>query len=284
MLFGLLGLLACTGRTDGGDTAVDTAPVEGVTGYDVEFTTDPTPAVAGEQATFTLRVLDQLGRPIEDLQQAHARMVHTLFISKDLVSFQHLHHEDFASLTADDLRTATYHFPVTFPMAGDYRVVFDFAHEDQYLTQDSWLTVAGAPAQSTELALDYSTPRVVDDVTVALTWDVEPYAGYDSEWTVHVTDTATGADITDLVQWLGADAHAAVVSADLAYASHTHAWFPGMDGTPPGHDMPHLYDGPDLPFHFVFPTAGAYKMWVQFARAGAPDTPYVADFAFDVLP
>lgn len=277
-----LALLGCSGEPD--DTAAVDACAEAaeVTDYAVEWDTEPE-ATAGEETTFTLRVRDQRGCPIEDLQRAHERIVHMLLISSDFTSFQHLHHEDFATLTAEDLQTATYHFPVTFPLAGDYRLVFDYAHQNQYLTSDDWLTVGGAPAVATEPALDYTSPRQVEDLTVALEWDVAPYAGYEASWHVTVTDS-TGADVTDLVQWLGADAHAAVASADLAWVSHTHAWFPDMDNVAPGHEMPHLYDGPELPFHFTFPTAGPHKMWIQFARADAPDFAYVADFAFDVAP
>jgi hypothetical protein len=277
-------LWACAGSgSDDTATGDPCAASAAITDYSVDFSTDPATPTAGEEATFTLQVLDQRGCPVQSLQQAHERMVHTIFISQDLSAFQHLHEEDFTTITADDLRTATFHFPVTLPMSGDYRLVFDFADANQYLARDGWMTADGSPAQSDTLALDYSSPRVTDGLSVSLEWDVAPYAGLEAEWTIHI-QTADGTDVTDLVQWLGADAHAAVATSDLAYVSHTHAWFPDMDGTPPGHTMPHLYSGPDLPFHYVFPTAGTYKMWVQFAREDAPDAPYLVDFAFDVAP
>lgn len=50
----------------------------------------------------------------------------------------------------------------------------------------------------------------------------------------------------------------------------------------PGMTMPHVYDGPDLPFHYTFPVSGTYKMWVQFVRASAPDTIYAVPFAFTI--
>jgi hypothetical protein len=274
-------LAACAGPSD--DTAATDDTAVEVTDYVVTYTTDPDPPVAGQEATFTESVRDQADRPIEDLQTAHERVIHTLFISTDLTSFQHLHQEDFEALTAENLRNSTFSFPVTFPMSGDYRVVYDFAHHDQYVTRQDWITVTGEPGQAAEPVLDYSTENGDRDVVATLTWDVEPYAGYEAAWTVHLTDT-DGNDITDVTQWLGSDGHAAVVSADLAFTSHTHAWFPGMEDLTPGHPMPQLYEGPDIPFHYTFPTAGAYKMWVQFARTGAPDDPYVIDFSFDVAP
>ncbi|MFN7144536.1 MAG: hypothetical protein ACK4YP_12230 [Myxococcota bacterium] len=253
-----------------------------VTDYTVAWDTSPA-ATAGQETTFTLRVRDQEGCPVEDLQQAHERIVHTLLIGRDLASFQHLHHEDFTTLTADDLRASTYRFPVTFPSAGDYRLVFDYAHHNQYLTTTDWMTVGGTPAQADTPALDYTLERAVEDLVVTLAWQIEPYAGYEASWEITVR-TADGADVTDLVQWLGADGHAAVASADLGWVNHTHAWFPDMENVAPGHEMPHLYDGPVLPFHFTFPNAGPHKMWLQFARADDPEHVYVADFAFDVAP
>ncbi len=276
-------LVGCTGEVpdDTAPGACDTP--EAVSAYAVEWETDPGPAEAGVETEFTLRVRDQRGCPIEDLQAAHERFVHTLLISTDLASFQHLHHEDSLALTAEDLRSSTWHFPVTFPAAGDYRLVFDYAHQNKYLTSTDWMTVGGAPTQAATPALDYSLERTVGDLVVTMRWDVPPSAGYEASWTTTVR-TADGTDVTDLVQWLGADAHAAVATADLEWVSHTHAWFPDMENVAPGHEMPHIYLGPELPFHYTFPNAGPHKVWVQFVREDAPDAPYVAEFAFDVAP
>lgn len=289
-----LALFGCTGEVvdDTGEPDV-CADATDISGYDVTWSADPEP-MAGEASTFTLRVRDQRGCPVEDLQTAHERVVHTLVIGEDLASFQHVHQEDFTALTADNMRTSTFAFPLTLPTAGDYRLVFDYAHRNAYHTSVDWMTVGGSPTMGAAPVLDYGDTREVDGLIVRLAWDIAPYAGFEASWTVTVCDPAgepaaagsacegLGAEITDVVQWLGADAHAAVAAADLGWVSHTHAWFPDMENVAPGHDMPHLYDGPQLPFHFTFPAAGPHKMWVQFAREGAPDVPYVADFAFDV--
>jgi hypothetical protein len=275
--------LGCTGTgVEDSATPDPCAELADVTSYAVEWEADPELS-AGQESDVTLRVRDQRGCPIEDLQTAHERVVHTLLISADLSSFQHIHHEDFVALTADDLRTSTFHFPFTPPLAGDYRLVFDYAHRNEYQTSTDWASAGGAPAQEPDLALDYDTVSTHDGLTVELRWDIEPFAGFEAAWTAVVTDEA-GQDVTDLVQWLGADAHAAVASADLEWVSHTHAWYPGMEDAAPGHPMAHLYDGPELPFHYTFPNAGPHKMWVQFTRAGAPDEPFVFEFAFDVAP
>jgi hypothetical protein len=277
-------LLACVG----GDAAVDDTAVTEVactptgTGYAIPSTTDPSPVEAGVEVEYWMTIEDDAGCAIEDVQQAHDRMVHTMFISRDLSSFQHLHHEDYYALTADDLRSATYHFPVTFPMAGDYLTLYDFAHENQYRYLTNWLTVGGAPAQAEAPVTDASIVREVEGLRVELRWDVEPYAGYEASFTVTITED--GEDVTDLAQYLGADGHAAFVTHDLGFATHTHAWFPGMEEMAPGMEMPHIYLGPELPFHYAFPTPGPYRMWVQFARGADPERPFTVPFDFEVAP
>lgn len=278
-------LLACTAQKESlpESGAVDTGdPVP--ESYLVAWGTDPDPITAGEQAEFTLQITDQDGRPIEDLQQSHQRMVHTVFISADLATFRHLHHEDYAALTADDLRTATYRFPLTLPTSGGYAVGFDYAHRNQYLHTDDRLTVAGDAAQLPAPDLTELASVVVDDVRFDLRWDVAPIAGFESAWTVTLSDAQSGEPITDLEQWLGADAHAVMTPATTDRIDHSHAWFPGMESAPPGHDMPHQYTGPDVPFHYTFPTAGSWKVWIQCARASAPGEVLTAPFVFTVSP
>ncbi|MES2642438.1 MAG: hypothetical protein V4850_23345 [Myxococcota bacterium] len=276
-------LLACAQSGDTGDSEVpEAACTASGTGYAIPSWTDPSPVEAGDEVEYWLTIEDDAGCAIEDVQQAHERMVHTMLISRDLSSFQHLHHEDYYALTAEDLRSGTFHFPVTFPLAGDYLALYDFAHENEYQYLTTWLTVGGAPAQMEAPVLDPSIVREVEGMRVELRWDVEPYAGYEASFTVTITED--GQDVTDLAQYLGADGHAAFVSHDLGFATHTHAWFPGMGDMAPGMEMPHLYSGPELPFHYVFPSPGQYRMWVQFARAADPERPFTVPFDFEVAP
>jgi hypothetical protein len=238
---------------------------------------------AGASAEFQVSVLDANGCPIDDLQQTHTRMIHTIFVSADLEDFQHLHQEDFALVTSDDLAAATFHFPVTFPTAGDRLVIEDFAHLNQWLQSEAHLDVAGSPAQLDAPDLDFSTRVAVRDVVVDFSWELAPVARAEARLAAQITD-GEGNDVTDLVPWLGADAHVVFVSADLEAAGHTHAWSEGMDPMSPGMTMPTLYPGPYLPFHYTFDTAGPHKAWIQFARADAPEDEYTVPFVFEVGP
>jgi hypothetical protein len=272
-------LTACTEPEGGAAETADTGDAP-ITGYDVVFSTAPDPAVAGEEAEFTLTVRDQLGRPVEDVQQSHERMVHTLLISRDLASFQHLHHEDFYELTADELRDATYRFPVTFPLAGEYFAVFDFAHQNAWQQDSGFLDVSGSPSQAAAPTEEFSASTDDGAIHAELTWDIEPVALAEAAFTLTLTDES--GDVTDITPWLGADGHAAIVDEALTFATHTHAWFPDMDKMTPSMEMPHLYSGPTLPFHTVFPAPGVFKFWVQFARESDPDAPFTLPFMVEV--
>lgn len=274
----LLLLLACADKTPGD---LDTGPE--ITETFLRWSTDPDPLQAGEEGTFTIEISDQLGRPVEDLQENHERMVHTIFISADWSTFAHLHHEDYAALNAEDLRQATFHFPLTLPAAGDVLLLFGYAHRNQWIYAEDHLLVEGSPAQAAAPDTTVNSLASADGLVAELTWSTPPVAGYEASWTITVYD-AEGAPVQDLAQTLGADAHCALVNEDLSWGSHTHAWFPDMDNMAPGMDMPHLYTGPDLPFVYSFPAPGTYKMWVQVARDSAPGLITTLPFVFEVDP
>jgi hypothetical protein len=273
--------IACTADPDSDSSGDECRAQDVPSEYDVRISTDPDPPVAGESAAFQVSVFDGNGCPIDDLQQSHTRMIHSVFVSTDLEDFQHLHQEDFEAVTADDLAAATFHFPITFPTAGERLVIEDFAHLNRFLQATERLTVGGSPAQLAEPKIDLTTTVAVRDVVVEFVWEIPPTFGTEAHLAAYVRDDQ-GADVTDLVPWLGADAHIVFVRADLTEAGHTHAWSEGMDQMSPGMKMPALYPGPFLPFHYTFSQPGLWKAWLQFARVADPDDEYTVPFMFEV--
>ena len=157
----------CVADPDPSDSNGDECDAQDIPSeYDVRIGTDPDPAVAGEAATFQVSVLDGNGCPVEDLQQSHTRMIHSVFVSADLEDFQHLHQEDFEDITAEDLATATFHFPITFPTSGDHHVIEDFALSNLARTRfladraaqgrpiPEWSGFARAPADAMRMFLN----------------------------------------------------------------------------------------------------------------------------------
>lgn len=275
-------LLACASAPEL-DTAAPMDAAHAVTDYNLDWSTDPAPLLADEAGTFTLQITDQDGHPVEDLQQNHERMVHTMLISADWTSFSHVHHEDYADLSADDLREATFRFPLTLPLAGDYLVLFGYAHQNQWLYDQDILEVEGAPAQAEGPDTTVTTVASAGDLSATLTWTSPAIVGYEASWMISLSD-ADGVPVEDLVQYLGADAHCALVNDSLTWGSHTHAWFPGLDTMTPGMEMPQITTGPEVSFVYAFPYPGRHKMWVQLARESAPDQVYSLPFVFEVAP
>ncbi|MSP57204.1 MAG: hypothetical protein EXR69_16655 [Myxococcales bacterium] len=277
LLFG-----GCTGSPgDSGPPIGDSAPCD-ATAYDVLWSTDPSPMSAGAEAQYTQQVVDQDGCAVGNLQQNHDRFVHSIFVSSDLSSFTHTHQEDFVEVTSDNLRTATFSFPLTLPLSGRYFTMFDYAAKDQWLQTDDDLTVTGEPAQAASPDLVPNTTATADGMTATIVWTAPAIATYEAGWEVALT-LADGTAIDDVTPWLGADAHCVVVDAATTWGSHTHAWFPDMGGMTPTMDMPHLYDGSaPIPFVFTFPAAGTYKMWIQYTRSADPSLVYAMPFVFTV--
>lgn len=255
-----------------GEDVVDAPPED----YVATFAYVPDPPVAGAEAEVTLAITDEEGEPIPDLQASHERFAHVLMLSPDHQRLDHIHHEDFAVLGADDLRTSTFHMRWTPDRAGPWRTVVDFAHRGLFLHRKGAVDVVGEPVAG-DPQWTYPSAAEDRDIRGTLSWDSPPFAGAEA-W-MHV-DLATldGQPVSDVVPWLGADGHAVFVSADLTNANHTHAWVEGMEDAPPGHEMPHSYDGPRITFLAELPDDGPHTIWVQFARAAAPDDPYLLRF------
>lgn len=275
-------ILACGGATELTDGSTPSDGPKLITEFNLAVTADPDPVVAGTPSELWYSFTDQDDEPIDTLQQNHHRMVHVLMISEDLSSFQHVHHEDYYEVTTDVLKTATYHIPATLPYAGNYLVAFDYAYANAYLQTTYDLAVTGEPPMPWPEP-DSDTLVEVPGYVATLSFETPPVAGFEAHWSVHV-ETDAGEPVTDIVQWLGADAHCVIAASDLAFIQHTHAYVAGMEAVPPDHDMPHEHDGPDIPFRMTLPVAGRYAMWAQFARTDAPDDPITLPFQFVVSP
>lgn len=252
-----------------------------ITGYQADMWFEPEALQANAAAEVYYSVLDQDGYVVQDLQQSHERFIHTFFISQDLSYFRHSHHEDFYDADFEYLENGGWHQPITFPLSGAYQSVLDFAHQNLEHTLTAEWQVGGDIPQLEAPEEDLSTTVSSGGVVGTLVWSVPPVAGFRAEWTLSLK-TEAGAPVTDVVQWLGADAHVAIVRSDLSSFLHTHAYVEGMEDMPPTHTMPHEYDGPELPFKVAISDPGLHKMWIQFARATAPDEPITLPFMFRV--
>lgn len=191
----------------------------------------------GERRELTFRIIGPDGQVVRNFNEEHQRDLHLIVVRRDLTGYQHLHPE----MGAD----GTWTTPLELPEAGTYRAYADFSAGETALTLGADLTAAG----------DYRPAELPAPKTTASTdgYDVElEDAGEDM---LEFTVTRDGEPVTDLQPYLGAQGHlVAIRGGDLAYL-HVHP-----QETQPG--------DPTIPFHAELPTAGSYRMFLQFRHEG----------------
>jgi hypothetical protein len=240
---------------NGGHQHGDDAPSAGaLAAFDHGYALRPAAAdlVAGRPTDLSFTIQGPDGKPLTSYQEQHGKDLHLILLRGDLTNYQHLH----PTLAAD----GSWHVPVTFPAAGGYRMVADFTPSGAGapVTLGTDLAVAGnyqpqpLPAPAVQAAVDGYTVTMDGTVT----------AGQSTVLTFHVAD-ATGP-VTDLQPYLGAYGHLVAMRAgDLGYL-HVHPTGEPGDG--------HTAAGPEVAFHIAVPTAGDYRLFLDFQHAGAVHT------------
>ncbi|MFF3311401.1 hypothetical protein [Streptomyces sp. NPDC002952] len=220
-------------------------------GYTLDLAT---PAVrAGKESRLSFVIRDRTGRRVTAYQREHDKELHLILASRDLVTYRHLH-----PVRAAD---GTWSTPVDLPAAGSYRVFADFtpaAEGAANLTLGADLAVSGTykPAEPPKPSRTAS----VDGYTVTL--NGEPRPGTPGRLRLSVSKD--GRPVTDLQPYLGAYGHlVALRSGDLAYL-HVHPHGEPGDGT--------TKPGPDVTFTATAPSAGTYRLFLDFRHHGTVRT------------
>ncbi|ROT33493.1 hypothetical protein [Micromonospora sp. HM5-17] len=225
----------------------------------VPVTTSLNPGTTSE---FTFRVTGPDGRPVTDYTPTHDKDLHLIVVRRDLSGFQHLHPQ-----VAGD---GTWTTPLAIGAAGQYRIFADF----QPAARAEPLTLGvDVPAPGAYKPRPLPAPArtaVVDGYTVTLAGDLVP--GTDSKLTLSVSKD--GRPVTDLQPYLAAYGHlVALRDGDLAYL-HVHP-----EGTP---GDGRTAAGPDITFYARVPSAGAYRLFLDFQHAGTVRTAEFTAHAGDV--
>ncbi|RPF29225.1 hypothetical protein EDD96_5739 [Streptomyces sp. Ag109_G2-6] len=202
-----------------------------------------TPVVAPGQGELRFSVKDASGRKVTGYKTEHGKELHFIVASRDLTVFRHLH-----PVRAGD---GTWSTPVDLPAAGAYKAFADFAPsagDAKNVTLGADLTVPGAYAPN---PMPPASPTAeVDGYQVALGGTLQP--GKPGE--LKLTVSKDGRPVTDLEPYLGAYGHlVALRDGDLAYL-HVHP----NEGGP----------GPDVSFTATAPSAGTYRLFLDFQHQG----------------
>jgi hypothetical protein len=198
----------------------------------------------GRTETLRFRIVDEHGEAVRDFDVTHEKRMHLILARRDLTGFQHLHPE----LAAD----GTWSADVRLDAAGSYRLFADFSHDDTARTLAADLRVDGAADLR---ALPAPHPTAVSDggYDVRLDAGAAGRVGADSEADLRFTITRDGVPVKT-EPYLGAGGHlVALREGDMAFL-HVH---PMDDG---------------VRFAATFPTAGRYRLFLQFQHEGRVHT------------
>ena len=199
----------------------------------------------GRTETLRFRIVDDHGSAVRDFDVEHARRMHLIVVRRDLTGFQHLH----PTMGAD----GTWSTPLRLTDAGSYRLFADFSHAGEPRTLASDLRVDG---DADLRPLPAPRPTAVSDggheVRLAAS-DVR--AGREGELRFGVSRDGRPVRTEP---YLGAGGHlVALRDGDLAFL-HVHPDDQGRE------------DG--IGFMATFPTAGRYRLFLQFQVDGRVET------------
>jgi hypothetical protein len=210
------------------------------------------PAQAGSPGELAFRVVGPGGAPVTAFTQTHDKPLHLILVRRDQSGFQHLH----PVMDPDGTWRTT-----TALAAGDHRVFADFAPDgrSEALTLGRDIAVAGT-YRPMPLQPPSTTATTPDGYTVTLTGALVP--GTESPLSLSVS--RDGEPVTDLQPYLAAYGHlVALRTGDLAYL-HVHPTGSPGDGRTAA--------GPSIEFLAEVPSAGPYRLYLDFAHQGVVRT------------
>jgi hypothetical protein len=194
----------------------------------------------GEPFALAFKIVDRRGRTVRDFDVEHTKRMHFIVVRRDMTGFQHLH--------PAQGRDGTWSVPVTLREAGSYRVFADFSVDGRPYTLADDVSVDGA-VRSQELPPPARSAEA-DGLRVSL---AEGAARAGAESALGFTVTRAGRPVA-IRDYLGAKGHlVALRRGDLAFL-HVHP------------------DERRLTFMATFPTAGTYRLFLQFQVAGRVHT------------
>lgn len=222
---------------------------------------EPTQLERGEARELRFSIEGPDG-PVTEFDELHERRMHLIVVRRDGAEFRHLHPEMDAA--------GTWTIPIEFAQPGVYRAFADFSVGGEQQTLAGDIFVSGGefearpfpPAKSLDSADGYEVRLRAG----------EPVAGEPTSLTFAVSQG--GHAVHDLAPYLGAKGHlVALREGDLAFL-HVHPEEAG-GGHGDDHgtaDGGHEDSADEVAFAATFPTAGRYRLYLQFKHDGAVRT------------
>lgn len=227
----------------------------------------PTSLVRGEGRELRFSITGPDGEAVTDFDELHERRMHLIVVRRDGTGFRHLHPEMGEA--------GTWTVPIELSVAGVYRVFADFSVTGVQHTLASDLFVSGGSFE----AGPFPPPARLDSTNG---YEVrlhagEPHAGESSLLSFAIS--RDGEDVVDLAPYLGAKGHlVALREGDLAFL-HVHPVEAEDEHAHGGHTEERGGAANEIAFAASFPTAGSYRLYLQFRHEGVVQT---AEFTVSV--
>ncbi|MCX5302704.1 FixH family protein [Streptomyces sp. NBC_00160] len=213
------------------------------------LTSPDTSLPAGKPSGYRFTIAGPDGKPVTGFALDQTKQMHFYAVRSDLTGFQHIH----PAMAADGTWTAD----LAELQPGSWRMFASFTPdggsgkgEDFVLSRT--VTVPGTAASTPLPAAAESTD--VDGYTVTV--QGKPMAGMAQPLTVTVTKD--GKPVTDLQPYLDTYAHLTAFHEGNAAFAHLH----------PTTKVNGDHGGPELSFHAELPTAGNWRLFLQFQTGG----------------
>ncbi|MDQ3722855.1 MAG: hypothetical protein M3376_07285 [Actinomycetota bacterium] len=204
-------------------------------------------------ASVRFGIVDESGQTVRDFDVEHTKRMHVIVVRRDLAAFQHLH--------PTQNQDGSWSVPVRLPRAGSHRLFADFSHEGQPATLASDLHVDG---QADLQPLPPPATTAISDGSYEVRKQ-SSRARPGSEGSLQFTISKGGQELQPQ-PYLGAGGHlVALREGDLAFL-HVHPTEHGQ-----GVCRPAAHNDP-IAFAATFPTAGRYRLFLQFKHNGTVQT------------
>lgn len=218
--------------------------------------TDPTTPIAGAPTILTLMVHDARHKMIREFDEMHERKMHLIVVRDGLDIFAHVH----PAISPAGMITISH----TFPLPGRYLLYADHKPRGGApSTPMATIEIAGDSPPVPELKPNVPGTIEADAFQAKITV-ADAQAGKETSIAFDLFDE-NGQPLSDLESYLGAMGHLVIVSADGKQFVHAHP----DDGSA---------KSSKVAFGAHFRSAGIYKGWGQFQRAGTVHTiPFVVE-------
>ncbi|PIT91290.1 hypothetical protein COU17_01555 [Candidatus Kaiserbacteria bacterium CG10_big_fil_rev_8_21_14_0_10_49_17] len=204
----------------------------------------PEQPTVGSETLLTFTFTNPDGSPVTDLMVHHGREVHAVLVGENLASIGHIHPQDFPELNSSNT-PGVYTVAYTFPEAGRYIVAVDVMNGNGEYNKQYLVDVVGTPKMGvltennattkcfigyTESGQDRHTHPVRSEESntacpneYMVTFETATPDVYASEPVVlHYRVEKDGMPVTDLVPYLDAAIHFAVIPTSFTTLFHRH--------------------------------------------------------------